>query len=136
MEWLQSTSVCLINLVLMAHIVMMNCAEWAHILHEGFKLYIPSRSYNMTVAHAHQKLGSTCGHPSTCNDKSLMIFDKLVINVSDSLIPDEFEFVLHEDDKNGDIVEITYKGVWFMVDNSYLSWSCTVPPAKMVLPTE
>ena len=49
------------------------------------------------------------------------MFDELVSNVNDGLIPDDFEFVLHERDKNGDIVEITYKGVWFMVGNGYLS---------------
>jgi hypothetical protein len=27
-------------------------------------------------------------------------------------------------------VEVTYKGVWFIVDNGYLDWSCTVPPMK------
>ena len=50
--------------------------------------------------------------------------------MNDSSVPDDFEFMLYEYDKNGDIVEITYKGVWFMVDNGYLSWSCTVPPVK------
>ena len=47
------------------HIGMLNCAAWAHILHKGFKLCIPSRTYNMTVAHTRQILGSTCGHPAT-----------------------------------------------------------------------
>ena len=27
-------------------------------------------------------------------------------------------------------MEAKYKGVWFMVDNGYLDWSCTVPPVK------
>ena len=30
--------------------------------------------------------------------------------------------------ENGEIGTVQYKGVWFMVDNGYLSWSCTVPP--------
>ena len=112
------------------HIGMLNCAAWAHILHKGFKLCIPSRTYNMTVAHTRQILGSTCGHPATYNDKTLIMFDELVSNVNDGLVPDNFEFMLYEHDKNGEVVEVTYKGVWFMVDNGYLSWSCTVPSVK------
>ena len=112
------------------HIGMLNCAAWAHILHKGFKLCIPSRTYNMTVAHTRQILGSTCGHPATYNDKTLIMFDELVSNVNDGSVPDNFEFMLYEYDKNGEVVKITYKGVWFMVDNGYLSWSCTVPPVK------
>ena len=29
---------------------------------------------------------------------------------------------------NGDIGTVVYKVVCFMVDNGYLSWSCTAPP--------
>ena len=112
------------------HIGMLNCAAWAHILHKGFKLCIPSRTYNMTVAHTRQILGSTCGHPATYNDKTLIMFDELVSNVNDGSVPDNFEFMLYEYDKNSEVVEVTYKGVWFIVDNGYLSWSCTVPPVK------
>ena len=39
-------------------------------------------------------------------------------------------FSLFEYDENNNIVEVKYSGVWFMVDNGYLSWSCTVPPVK------
>ena len=39
-----------------------------------------------------------------------------------------FEFRLYERNKDKDIVEVDYKGVWFIVDNGSLSWSCTVPP--------
>ena len=35
-----------------------------------------------------------------------------------------------EYDVSGNIVEIKYKGVWFMVNNGYLSWSTTIPPMK------
>ena len=112
------------------HIGMLNCAAWAHIIHKGFKLNIPSRTYNMTVNHCHQILGSTLGHPVTWNDKTLILFDELVSNVNDGNIPNDDEFMLFEHDKDGNIVEVGYKGVWFIVDNAYLSWSCTVPPVK------
>ena len=88
-------------------------------LHKRFKTCITSRTYNTAVAR--QTLGSTCGHPATYNDKTLIMFDELVSNLNDGIIPDDFEFVLHEHDKNGDIFEITYKGVWFMVENGCLS---------------
>ena len=38
------------------------------------------------------------------------MFDESASNANDGVIPDDIEFVLHEHDKNGDIVEITYKG--------------------------
>ena len=69
----------------------------------------------MTVAHTCQMLGSACGYPATHNDKTLIMFDELVSNVND---------------KNSEVLEVTYNGVWFMVDNVYMSWSCTVPSLK------
>ena len=45
------------------------------------------------------------------------MFDKLVINVNDGSVPDNFEFMLYEYDKNSEVVEVTYKGDWFIVDN-------------------
>ena len=42
----------------------------------------------------------------------------------------DHEFTLLEYDKSGNIVEIKYAGVWFMVDNGYLNWSTTIPPIK------
>ena len=58
------------------------------------------------------------------------MFDPLLTKINDGFVPENFEFSLKEYDKDGNIVDITYKGVWFMVDNGYLAWSCTVPPVK------
>ena len=33
-------------------------------------------------------------------------------------------------DKNNNVVEIVSKGAWFIVDDSYLDWSFTIPPMK------
>ena len=110
------------------HIPMLKCPQWAHNNHKGFKLSVPARTYNVTVDHSRRILGSTFGHPGTWNDKTLVLFDELICNVKNGNIPDDFEFKLYEKDMNNNIVEVTYKGVWFMVDNGYLSWSCTVPP--------
>ena len=112
------------------HIGMHTCATWAANSHLGHKLNIPSRTYNVTVTHWRQIIASTCGHPSTWNDKTIVLVDALVRGVNDGDIYSDNEFKLLETDKDGNIVEVIYLGAWFMVDNGYLSWSCTVPPIK------
>ena len=112
------------------HISMLNCSSWASIGHKGPKLSYPARTYNLTVTHTRQILGSTTGHPSTWNDKTIVLFDPLISNVHDGIIPEDFNFSLFEKDIDGNIIEVTYYGVWFMVDNGYLNWSCTIPPVK------
>ena len=75
------------------HVGILNCAAWVHNIHKGFKLKIPSRTYNMTVNHCHQILGSTSGHPATWNDKTLILFDELVSNVNDGIILNDYESI-------------------------------------------
>ena len=112
------------------HVIMLKCASWATLSHKGFKLNLPARSYNLTCTHTKQILCSTNGHPSTWNDKTLVLFDPLLSGVNDGELFNDFEFTLFEKNTSNEIVEVKYKGVWFMVDNGYLSWSCTVPPVK------
>ena len=112
------------------HIGILLCAVWAQMMHNGYKLNIPSRTYNMTVNHSRWILGTKMGHPDTWNDKTLIVYDDLIYGVRDGVIPDDFEFMLYECNEEGDVVEVIYKEVWFMVDNGYLAWSCTVPPGK------
>ena len=59
-----------------------------------------------------------------------MLFDDLICNVNDGNLHNDYEFRLYERDCNDNIIEVCYKGVWFIVDNGYLNWSCTVPPIK------
>ena len=110
------------------HIPMLKCAQWASNLHKGFKLNVPARTYNVTVDHSRRILGSTSGHPGTWNDKTLILFDDFISSVHKGKRYKDYEFKLYEKDINGTVHQIVYKGVWFMVDNGYLSWSCTVPP--------
>ena len=110
------------------HVPIVTCPHWARNIHKGFKLSMPARSYNVTVDHSRRVLGSTCGHPSTWNDKTLILFDEFISNVHNGKVPDQFQFKLFEKDKNGNVIQVLYKGVWFICDNGYLSWSCTVPP--------
>ena len=58
------------------------------------------------------------------------MLDGLVSNENDGVIPDDFEFTLYEHSKNGEIIETTCKGVWFMLGNDCLTWSRTIPPVK------
>ena len=112
------------------NIPMLKCAIWAAINHKGHKLNVPSRTYNLTVNHCRQILGSTMGHPCAWNDKTVTLYDELVRGVKDGVLFSDYEFKLYEYDENNNVIEVVYVGVWFMVDNGYLSWSCTVPPMK------
>lgn len=112
------------------HVGMLQCPSWALINHKGHKLAIPSRNYNATVTHSRQVLGTTCGHPGTWNDKTLVLFDNLIRGVHEGDLYSDNEFTLLELNENNEEVEVTYKGAWFIVDNGYLNWSCTVPPMK------
>ena len=112
------------------HVGMLNCHSWASINHKGPKLNVPSRTYNTTVTHTRQILGTTFGHPATWNDKIIVLYDELLKGVKNGTLYEDCEFILLEYDSNGNIIEVCYKGVWFMVDNGYLSWSNTVPPLK------
>ena len=112
------------------HIGMLCCPSWAFHNHKGFKLAMPSRNYNATVTHWKQILGTTCGHPGTWNDKSLILFDELIQGVHEGKLMDKEEFKLFELNKDGIVEEVTYQGAWFIVDNGYLNWSTTVPPMK------
>ena len=76
------------------------------------------------------------GHPGTWNDKSLILFDDLIKNIHEGKLLADKEFELLKLDKEGNVVENTYIGVWFLVDNGYLDWSTTVPPMKNSLTFE
>ena len=84
----------------------------------------------MTLDHCRQIIGSITGHPATWNDKKLILYDELFYKVRYGHIHHDFTFELFEYDSDGKIIEVKYKGVWFMVNNGYLAWSCTVPPVK------
>ena len=115
------------------HVPMLKCAAWAHNIHNGSKLHLPSRTYNVTVTHSRQILGSTIGHPGTFNDKTVIMFDRLLADIHNGKLKNEHRFTLLEKDEDNNIVERNYVGAWFIVDNGYLNWSCTVPPMKHAL---
>merc|ERR1712197_335341 len=61
------------------------------------------------------------------------MFYRLLSNVNRGETKQDHVFSLLEKDKDGNIVEVEYVGAWFIVDNGYLNWSCTVPPMKNAL---
>ena len=73
---------------------MWSCTSWATIHHKGHKLNIPSRSCNIIVSHSLQILYSTSRHPSTWNDKSIILYDTLVRGVHTGEIYLDCEFEL------------------------------------------
>ena len=112
------------------HIPVLKFSQWANNIHKGFKLNVTARTYNVTVDHSRRILGSTTGHPGTWNDKTLILFDDFICSVNNGKLHEDYEFKLYEKDVDNKIQQITYKCVWFMVDNGYLSWSFTVPPSS------
>ena len=112
------------------HVPMLKCANWARNIHKGPKMHVPSRTYNVTVTHCRQIIGTTIGHPGTFNDKTVIMFDRLLGDIHNNHLKDDHQFMLLEKDANNNIVEKEYVGAWFIVDNGYLNWSCTVPPMK------
>lgn len=113
-----------------AHAGFLSCPSWASVNHRGQKLATPSRNCNAAVTHSHQIIGTTCGHPGSWNEKTMTLFDDLIRGVNERRHYSNNEFKLFEMNKDKKLVELTCKGAWFIVDNGYLNWSCTVLPMK------
>ena len=103
------------------HVPMLKCPAWASNMNKGFKLNLPSRTYNVKVDHSRRIICSTTGHPATWNDKTLVLYDPLLTKVKDREVHNNYEFMLYENDENGNIIEVCYQGVWFIKENGYLS---------------
>ena len=55
-------------------------------------------------------------------------FDTFLTDVRAGRILTDNEFELLSYDKEGNVISVWYNGVYVIVDNGYLAWSCTVPP--------
>jgi hypothetical protein len=55
-------------------------------------------------------------------------FDTFLTSIRDGHIVTDNEFDLLSYDKEGNVISVWYKGVYVIVDNSYMAWSCMVPP--------
>jgi hypothetical protein len=58
--------------------------------------------------------------------------DNFISGIHDGLILSNNKFNLVSYDSNKNIMQTTYTDVYVIVDNGYLSWSCTVPPFLVV----
>ena len=61
----------------------------------------------------------------------MVYFDKFISGIRDGLLLSKNKFNLVSNNSNKNIVQMTYTGVYVIVDNGYLPWSCTVPPFLM-----
>jgi len=93
------------------------------------KSSLTARSYNLCVNHRRRILHSTPGGPARWNDQTMVRFDRFITQIrSDGLNLQENTFELLARGKGGEVIAVKYKGVYVIVDNGYLNWSCTVPP--------
>ena len=103
------------------------CSHRIQRIHKGFKTKYPTRTYNLTVNHCREILGSTRGHPGSFNDKMVVMYDEFITDIKHGHIFSDYEFELLE--RCGEeIIAVKYPGVWIVVDNGYHNWSITVPP--------
>ena len=54
--------------------------------------------------------------------------DRFISGVHDGCLLQDNEFVLLYYNCLGNVISVKYKGVYVIVNNGYLQWSCTVPP--------
>jgi len=54
--------------------------------------------------------------------------DQFISGVRDGSLLQDNNFELLAYDRLGNVISVKYKGVYVIVDNGYLQWSCTVPP--------
>jgi hypothetical protein len=62
---------------------------------------------------------------------TMVRFDLFLTAVRAGSILTDNEFELLSYDKEGNVVSVRYNGVYVIVDNGYLAWSCTVPPLSV-----
>jgi hypothetical protein len=97
--------------------------------HLGPKSSLTARSYNLCVNHRRRILHSTPGGHARWNDQTMVRFDRFITQIrSDGLNLQENTFELLARGKGGEVIAVKYKGVYVIVDNGYLNWSCTVTP--------
>ena len=115
------------------HVSMERCSHWLWQSNKGFKLNMPSRTYNITVNHRRRIISSTTGHPARWNDKTLQLFDEFLVALQHQGALDDNVFWLWEHetaDESTPPKMISYKGAWLMCDNGYLHWPTLIPPSK------
>jgi len=83
------------------HIAMDCCAHKLCHIHKGFKLNLPSRTYNLSCNHRRRILFTTSGHPASWNDKTLQRFDKFMTGIYSGKLLNDVTFELYDNNKEG-----------------------------------
>ena len=68
------------------------CSHHIQQIHKGFKTKYPMRTYNLTVNHRREILGSTRGHPGTFNDKTVVMYDEFITDIKHGHIFSDYKF--------------------------------------------
>ena len=63
----------------------------------------------------------------------MISLDKFISGVCDSIHSQENDFELLDFNRLGKVISVKYKGVYVIVDNGYLQWSCTVSPFTITI---
>ena len=106
------------------HVVVEKMAATLKNANLGGKLPQTARSFEITVNHRRKILATTVGYPGRWNDKTVVRFDKFVSGIHIGELYSDIEYQLYNDDGT----TVAHKGLWLLVDNGYLNWSCTIPP--------
>ncbi len=110
------------------HITMDRCEYNLKNNHLGPKSSLTARSYNRCVNHHRRILHSTPGGSACWNDQTMVRLDRFITQIQDGLNLEDNTFELLAHGRGGEVITVKYKGVYIIVDNGYLNWSCTVPP--------
>ncbi len=110
------------------HITTEQCKYNLKNNHLGGKSSHTTRTFNLICNHRQCILHTTRGGPGCWNNQTMVRFDTFLTNVRDGPILTDNEFEHLSYNKEGNIISIWYNGVYVIVDNGYLAWSCTVPP--------
>jgi len=113
------------------HIVTERCEFNLKNNHLGPKSSHTTRTFNLTCNHRRRILHTTDGGPGRWNDQTMVRLDNFIMGIRESSILRDHTFELLSRDDDGNIKKVTYSGVYVLVDNGYLDWSCTVPPMTM-----
>ena len=115
------------------HVIIEKCSHRLCQNHLGGKSKLTCRSFNLTCNHRRQILHSTPGNPARWNDKTIVLFDQLALDLRNKKIMNDNIFELLQHDDNGAVIKVKYRGAWLLVDNGYLNWGITIPPMKNTL---
>ncbi len=113
------------------HILTEGCEYNLKNNHLGIKSSNTTCTFNLTCNHQRCILHTTNGGPGHWNNQTMVSLDNFITGIRDGMILSDNKFNLLSYDGDENIVQTTYTGVYVIVDNRYLSWSCTVPPFLM-----